>query len=277
MSDTGHRELKKDLAIGGAAVAGLALANHGAYKIFNRYTPGMMGGKGWFLGPATGIKRTLSTSANMLSGGKFGKTFQQNVLGTDKIFQLTLSPVEIRQRSEQIAKRIIPNFDSLSPLDRYEKSKKYEVFATKQMLTEQENIARAQGAEYIVGQSHFTPALASKFGFQEAPEVTRKGNELIWPHSYYKSERANSLKKIENGTPLQDLNEMDAYWLTANPKTVRLFKKSLKDAPADVLNAAEQQYKNLDPEYNHYLNQEEIAFKSRYDKLIHDIMEKRSQ
>lgn len=214
----------------------------------------------------------------LISKGRQGKFIGDSIgfpsakkLGNEKVDALVrLTPTEIAQRSATTlkSKDKIETFRSHSEL--LEKSKQFDARSTIQMLKEKEDKARKAGLSKLVGFSHFAPSQAERFGFVESDIVAPKLQPILSKHgplSYYKSERVNSLKKLkEKG--IHSLDEMDAYWITAPKKGVRLFEKDLTISHEEAVQRAHNSYAKMPLVQKKELNNVEISFKKRYDNML---------
>lgn len=263
----------KDTAIVGGTGLAVGMLGLGAYV--GSKIPGLRGGKGKILGAAVATKRLfLDIPKNLLSGGKKGKSAYDSILNA-KTYELKLDPRKLKQYSYERARIKTPNFDKLSPMEQFEKAKEHDMSSTVRIMKEEEDKARKVGAKYIAGASHFSPELAARHGYIEAPEVLDSTNKKLWGKLYYNSARKSTLKKL-NTQGAKSLDELDAYWLTVDPAQIKLFKKDLSMSAAEINNATTNSLKTKTPEHLIDSAKAEAAFKKNYDNLLRTIIKEKS-
>jgi len=257
-----------------AIPTGLTAAAIGMGTYAGTKFPGLRGGKGKILGSLIATKKLFTDlPIKFLREGEKG--LYETILH-EPVYSLKLDPTKIKNLSLEKAKRKNKNFHLLSPIEQLEEAKKYDILSTKQILSEEENKARAAGAKYITGASHFTPEMAARFGYIEAPEITKKTNKKFWGKFYYNRARSGALKKL-NDEGLQNLNELDAYWLTADPRDIRLFRKDLTLTPEQVKDQTQKFLASYPSDELIEHNKAENAFKNNYDKLLVDIVKEKME
>jgi hypothetical protein len=272
--DMPNIDMSSPSVIGGgvAAAASAAVLGTGAYA--GAKIPGLRGGHGPIKGSLLATKKVFyDIPAHMLSGGKRGKSIYEAILNA-KTHEIKLDPKTIREYSNAKARLEFPDFDSLSPIEKFEKSKAFDLSSAKRLLDEGEQVARQSGARYIAGASHFTPQTAAMMGYQVAPEVLPSTNKALWKKYYYNTTRKNSLNKLKN-KGLTELDELDAYWLTANPTQVRLLKKDLSVSPGEAREQAMKILRDMPASELQEATKAELAFKANYDNLNRTIIKER--
>ena len=88
--------------------------------------------------------------------------------------------------------------------------------------------------------------------------------------AYYRTERAKSVKKLKS-KGLKSLDAMDAYWLTTNKKSLRLFEKDLTLPEDKAVRLAIKQKKSMPKKRLAELGKLGKIFKKDYDTLLTQI------
>lgn len=226
----------------------------GVGSLAGHYIPGLRGGKGPLLGSLVATKRVFyDMPAGFLTGGFLGKKAPEAIFNVGSIERLKLTPTEIRARGLAQGKS--------------------ELAVTSDMLREQEAVARAKGVHKMVGVSHFTPAQAARFGYRESESMRPEAVRFIFgkkPLGYYPKLKTEALNKlVENG--IKSLDATDAYFLSANPKHLRLFEKDLRIPEEESKKLSMEYFKKFPKEKLDEINIQEKTFKKRYDDLLKGI------
>jgi UDP-N-acetylglucosamine:LPS N-acetylglucosamine transferase len=244
--------------------------------------PKLRGGSGRIVGALKATKKLfVDAPVHMLSRGKAGRSIMSSI-GIPKAVRFNgevvdatvrLTPTDIAKRSINTLKEKGTDISALSHTALREQSKTFDMRSTIQILGEKETKARAAGLKKLVGFSHFAPSQAQRFGFVEsdiiAPAIQPYLSK-IGPLSYYKSEKINSTNKLKT-KGLAALDEMDAYWLAAPNKGIRLFEKDLSIPHEEAVRRAKAHYANMPKTKIDEYTKIETDFKTNYDKLLLDI------
>ena len=202
-------------------------------------------------------KFTVNLPINIAKGDPL-KTF-----GKGNTRHLSLAPDLIWNKSKDIAKKKHKNFDSLNKEDQFEAINKNKLRSTLSLLKEQEEKARKEGYDRMMGISHFDPQTAAKLGYQDTDFVNPKVQKAALtskhsPFNYYRGQKNKSIKNNETGP-------MSIYWKTAPAENLRVMEKDLRIPAKEAVRSAKDK---IDPEKAKKARKVERAFNKEYTEKL---------
>ena len=247
--------LSAPLAIAGAVASTTALGHH--------FVPGLRGGKTGLKGFGEVMRRIhYDLPANIVSGGRLGKSLDQAVFNVDKTHVMKLTPTDIVNRGLETAK-------GDTALEKRINSKQNDMRHTLKILGETEDAGRMDNADKMIGITHFPPQQAAMFGYKESKDI----HPMVVKHlmaNYYNTEKAKAIKKMsEHG--IGTLEPTEAYFLTADKSNMRLYEKDLRVNRADAASDAKQ---SLDQYSKSVLDknvESEKKFTGKYNQMLNAI------